>query len=57
MDKVKDRFKRFLTLALSLSLVCAAGCAEVRLHTIRPPPTAKLRVFIQRSHHPKMSTG
>jgi len=48
MEKVKNRFKSFLTLALPLSLVYAAGCAEVRLHTIpAPPPTAKLRVYIQ----------
>jgi hypothetical protein len=48
MDKVKNRFKSFLALALLLSLVYAAGCAEVRLHTIpAPPPTAKLRVYIQ----------
>jgi len=48
MDKVKNRFKSFPALALLLSLVYTAGCAEVRLHTIpAPPPTAKLRVFIQ----------
>jgi hypothetical protein len=48
MDKAKNRHKSFLTLALLLSLVYAAGCAEVRLHTIpAPPPTAKLRVYIQ----------
>ena len=34
--------------SFSLLLIFAAGCAEVRLNTIpAPPPTTKLRVFIQ----------
>jgi hypothetical protein len=48
MDKVKNRLKSLLPLALPLFLIFAAGCAEVRLYTIPvPPPTAKLRVYIQ----------
>jgi hypothetical protein len=48
MDKVKNRLKGLLTSALLLLLVYAAGCADTRLHTISaPPPTAKLRVYIQ----------
>ncbi len=40
--------KFFLIFSFSLLLIFAAGCAEVRLNTIpAPPPTTKLRVFIQ----------
>jgi hypothetical protein len=50
MDKGKNRSKSLLTLAVLLSLVFAAACAEVRLNLTAVPaplPTAKLRVFIQ----------
>ena len=50
MNKAKDWSKTFLILVALLSLVFAAACAEVRLNlnTIpAPPPTNKLRVFIQ----------
>ena len=40
--------KFFFIFFFSLLLIFAAGCAEVRLNTIpAPPPTTKLRVFIQ----------
>jgi hypothetical protein len=40
--------KFFSILSFSLLLIFAAGCAEVRLNKIpAPPPTTKLRVFIQ----------
>jgi hypothetical protein len=41
-------FRFFSIFSFSLLLIFAAGCAEVRLNTIpAPPPTTKLRVFIQ----------
>jgi len=40
--------KYFFIFSFSLLLIFAAGCAEVRLNTIpAPPPTTKLRIFIQ----------
>jgi hypothetical protein len=40
--------KFFFIFSFLLLLIFAAGCAEVRLNTIpAPPPTTKLRVFIQ----------
>ena len=40
--------KFFFIFSFSLLLIFSAGCAEVRLNTIpAPPPTKKLRVFIQ----------
>lgn len=48
MGKSKNCFRSFLILVIGLSLVFAAACAEVRVNTIpAPPPTAKLRVYIQ----------
>lgn len=46
--KGEIRSNRFHILIVVLTLLFAAACAEVRLHTINaPPPSAKLRVFIQ----------
>jgi len=48
MGKAETWSKRHLILAVLLLPLFAAACAEVRLNTIpAPPPTAKLRVFVQ----------
>ena len=44
----KNWSKSLLTLVISLSLVFVAACAGVQVNTIpAPPPTAKLRVYLQ----------
>ena len=42
-------FSRFFSIfSFAFLLLFASGCAEVRLNTIPPPPpTTKLRIFIQ----------
>ena len=50
MDKGKNGSKGVLTLVILVSLAFTAACAEVQLNLAAvppPPPTAKLRVFIQ----------
>lgn len=48
MGKAETWSKRRLILPVLLLPLFAAACAEVRLNTIpAPPPTAKLRVFVQ----------
>lgn len=48
MGKAETWSKRHLILAALFLLLFATACAQVRVNTIpAPPPTAKLRVFIQ----------
>jgi hypothetical protein len=44
----KNHSKKFLNLLVLLSLVLVGACAGVRVNTLpAPPPTAKLRIYLQ----------